>query len=123
MKFITTLMVIAFVLSVLVPTQALRVLSEDKKVACIVTDLQVCLPALETPIPPSAECCKNLKIQKFCLCDYMENPSIEKYLEPARKVFAACGMPYPREDAIEVKATHHPVDVVPTHAHTSDVHA
>ncbi|CAL9214099.1 unnamed protein product [Arabidopsis halleri] len=96
MKFITTLVVIAFLMSSLAPTEAIRVSREEEKVACIETDLQVCQPALETPSPPSAECCKNLKIQQSCLCDYMANPSIEKYLEPARKVFAACGMPYPR---------------------------
>lgn len=98
MKFITTLVAIAFVMSCLASTKAVdvRVLREEEKVACVVTDLQVCLPALETQSPPSTECCKNLKKQHSCLCDYMANPTIEKYLKPARKVFRACGMPYPK---------------------------
>ncbi|XP_010475550.1 PREDICTED: probable non-specific lipid-transfer protein AKCS9 [Camelina sativa] len=97
MKFIITLLVIAFVMSSLASTKAMDVgvSREDEKVACVVTDLQVCLPALETGRPPSTECCRNLKKQQSCLCDYMKNPSIDKYLKPARKVFHACGMLYP----------------------------
>ncbi|CAL9222918.1 unnamed protein product [Arabidopsis halleri] len=99
MKFIT-LVFIAFVLSSLAPTKAVvvKVEGEEEKVACIVTDLRVCLPAVQAGSQPSMQCCGKLKEQYSCLCGYLKIPSFSQYVSSgkAQKVLTACGIPIPK---------------------------
>lgn len=99
MKFITFVF-IAFVLSCLTPTKAVKVrVSEDEeKVACIVTELRVCLPALQAGSQPPMECCGKLKEHQPCLCAYAKLPSVAPYISSgkAQKLLTACGIPIPK---------------------------
>ncbi|CAH8357897.1 unnamed protein product [Eruca vesicaria subsp. sativa] len=93
MKF-TGVVCIAFVIvlvSALAPTKA------EEKVACVPTELISCLPAYESGSPPSADCCGKLKEQEPCFCGYIQNPLFSQYVNSpiARKILAACGVPYP----------------------------
>ncbi|XP_018450182.2 non-specific lipid-transfer protein 2-like [Raphanus sativus] len=95
MKF-TGVVCIAFVIvlvSALAPTKAVL----EDKVACIPTELMVCLPALQTGSQPPAECCGKLKEQESCLCSYIQNPLFSQYItsENAHKTLASCSIPYP----------------------------
>ncbi|KAG2302598.1 hypothetical protein Bca4012_060936 [Brassica carinata] len=71
------------------------VVQEEIKVACVPTELNSCLPAVQTGSNPSTECCTKLKEQQSCLCSYIQNPAFGPYLKNAQKGLAACGVPYP----------------------------
>ncbi|CAH8251505.1 unnamed protein product [Arabidopsis lyrata] len=97
MKF-TTLAFIVFVLSSVAPIYGgiVKVSWDERKEACIVTKLQPCLPAVTNESPPSTECCRKLKEQHSCFCDYLQNPQFSPYITAGKKVLAACKIPYPK---------------------------
>lgn len=103
MKFTTLVcissLVVIVVMSSLAPTKAavVRGSGGEEKVACIVTELQPCVPAIQAGSQPSTECCGKLKEQESCLCGYIKNPLFGQYVSSgnAHKVLAACGVPYP----------------------------
>ncbi|WCJ25331.1 Bifunctional inhibitor/lipid-transfer protein/seed storage 2S albumin superfamily protein [Euphorbia peplus] len=66
-------------------------------VNCSVSELQPCLPALNSTAPPSNGCCGKLRQQQPCLCGYMKNPNLKKYVNSpgAKRVAAACKVPIP----------------------------
>lgn len=70
---------------------------EEDKVACVAAELKICVPAAQAGTKPSTECCGKLKKQKSCLCGYIKDPKYRQYVSSggARKVLAACGVPYP----------------------------
>ncbi|XP_050229686.1 non-specific lipid-transfer protein 2-like [Mercurialis annua] len=67
-------------------------------VNCSPAGLRPCLPALNSPAPPTSGCCSQLRIQKPCLCGYMKDPNLKTYLSSpnAKKVSTACGVPLPK---------------------------
>ncbi|KAG2302596.1 hypothetical protein Bca4012_060933 [Brassica carinata] len=71
------------------------VVEEEIKVACVLTELKPCLPAVKTGGNPSTECCGKLKEQQSCLCGYKQNPVIGPYLKNAQRILGACGVPIP----------------------------
>ncbi|XP_057506448.1 non-specific lipid-transfer protein 2-like [Actinidia eriantha] len=66
-------------------------------VECNPTELSSCLPAITLPQPPSKICCDKLKEQEPCLCQYLKDPSLGKYVNNpnTKKVATTCGVPIP----------------------------
>ncbi|WZZ61743.1 hypothetical protein YC2023_061850 [Brassica napus] len=66
-------------------------------VTCSPMQLSPCAQAITSSSPPSALCCAKLKEQKPCLCGYMRNPSLRRFVSSpnARKVSNRCKLPIP----------------------------
>ncbi|KAK8981468.1 hypothetical protein V6N11_027884 [Hibiscus sabdariffa] len=67
-------------------------------VTCSPTELSPCVSAITTSSPPSRLCCSKIKEQKPCLCQYLGNPNLKKFVNTpnARKVASTCGTPFPK---------------------------
>ncbi|KAL1221628.1 Non-specific lipid-transfer protein 2 [Cardamine amara subsp. amara] len=67
-------------------------------VTCSPLQLSPCAAAISSSSPPSALCCAKLKEQKPCLCGYMRNPNLRRFVSSpnARKVSNSCKLPIPR---------------------------
>lgn len=67
-------------------------------VTCNPLQLSPCAGAITSGGTPSAACCAKLKEQKPCLCQYMKNPNLQKFIKSpgAKKVSSACRIPYPK---------------------------
>ncbi|CAA7051366.1 unnamed protein product [Microthlaspi erraticum] len=67
-------------------------------VTCSPMQLSPCAAAITSSSPPSALCCAKLKEQKPCLCGYMRNPSLRRFVSSsnARKVSNRCKLPIPK---------------------------
>ncbi|KAL6529211.1 hypothetical protein OROGR_014834 [Orobanche gracilis] len=65
---------------------------------CNLMQLIPCATTITTTSPPSTECCAKLKEQKPCLCGYMKNRSLTKFIKSAGalKVAKSCGVGHPR---------------------------
>ncbi|KAF9619963.1 hypothetical protein IFM89_010579 [Coptis chinensis] len=65
---------------------------------CDATQLSPCLGAITSGSPPSPACCTRLKSQRSCLCQYLKNPNLSRFVNTpnARRVGSRCGVPYPR---------------------------
>ncbi|WZY83998.1 hypothetical protein YC2023_030382 [Brassica napus] len=88
--WVSILALAAFLLVVLVPAA--------EAVTCSPMQLSPCAAAITSSSPPSALCCAKLKEQKPCICGYMRNPSLRRYISSpnARKVSNTCKFPMPR---------------------------
>ena len=66
--------------------------NEAEAVTCNVVELTPCLPAFTSSNPPSIQCCTKLKEQTPCLCQYMKDPKLGKYIKSpeAKKVESIC---------------------------------
>ncbi|GAA0167854.1 hypothetical protein LIER_22697 [Lithospermum erythrorhizon] len=66
--------------------------------ACNAGSLSPCLSAIQNGGAPSGTCCKNLKAQQGCLCQFARDPNVSKYVNSsnARKVASSCGVRIPR---------------------------
>ncbi|KAG5602187.1 hypothetical protein H5410_033557 [Solanum commersonii] len=57
---------------------------------CSPVQLSPCLGAIRSSSPPSKLCCSKIKQQKPCLCQYLKNPTLKKYVNsPGAKKVAA----------------------------------
>ncbi|ESR55832.1 AAI domain-containing protein [Citrus sinensis] len=67
-------------------------------VTCSPTQLSSCVSAITSSTPPSRLCCSKIKEQKPCLCQYLRNPSLRKFINTpnARRVASTCGTPFPK---------------------------
>ncbi|KAE8662085.1 Non-specific lipid-transfer protein 2 [Hibiscus syriacus] len=67
-------------------------------VTCNPTQLSPCVGAITSSSPPSKLCCSKIKEQKPCLCQYLRNPNLKKFVNTpnARKVASTCGTPFPK---------------------------
>ncbi|XWS50759.1 hypothetical protein CRYUN_Cryun12cG0115200 [Craigia yunnanensis] len=67
-------------------------------VTCNPTELSSCVSAITSSSPPSQLCCSKIKEQKPCLCQYLRNPTLKKFINTpnARKVATTCGTPFPK---------------------------
>ncbi|KAK4766047.1 hypothetical protein SAY87_007689 [Trapa incisa] len=67
-------------------------------VICNAIELSSCASAITTSTPPSKLCCRKIKEQQPCLCNYLKNPSLKKFVNTpnARRVASTCGTPFPR---------------------------
>ncbi|XAR72313.1 hypothetical protein NMG60_11018908 [Bertholletia excelsa] len=64
---------------------------------CNPMELSPCASAIVSAKPPTPICCRKLKEQKPCLCQYLKNPNLQKFIKSpnANKVAATCGSPFP----------------------------
>ncbi|OVA06503.1 Bifunctional inhibitor/plant lipid transfer protein/seed storage helical domain [Macleaya cordata] len=64
---------------------------------CKATELASCYSAITSSSPPSALCCRKLKEQRGCLCKYLRDPNLKKFVNSAnaRRVGKTCGVPFP----------------------------
>lgn len=65
-----------------------------KAATCAAVQLSPCLDAITKSQPPSAACCNKLREQKPCLCGYVKDPNLSKYVNSpgARKTASTCGV-------------------------------
>ncbi|KZV16856.1 non-specific lipid-transfer protein 2-like [Dorcoceras hygrometricum] len=70
---------------------------ETAAVTCNALELSPCMPAITGSSSPSDACCRKLKEQQPCLCQYMKNPVFRPYVDSpnAKKVSATCGVATP----------------------------
>ncbi|XP_021763617.1 non-specific lipid-transfer protein 2-like [Chenopodium quinoa] len=62
------------------------------KAACSPVQLSPCAPAIMSNKPPSGACCARLRQQKPCLCGYLRNPNLKRYVNSpgAKRVASTC---------------------------------
>ncbi|KZV42102.1 non-specific lipid-transfer protein 2-like [Dorcoceras hygrometricum] len=72
-------------------------LASAAAVTCNPLQLSPCAAAVTTSGNPSVTCCNKLKEQKPCLCQYMSNPNLQKFINSpgAKKVADFCDAPFP----------------------------
>ncbi|KAI7739979.1 hypothetical protein M8C21_004394 [Ambrosia artemisiifolia] len=72
-------------------------LSAEAATNCNPIQLSPCATAILSSTAPSEACCGKLKEQRPCLCNYIKNPRLQKFINTpnARKVAATCGTPFP----------------------------
>ncbi|KAI3833113.1 hypothetical protein MKX03_007460 [Papaver bracteatum] len=70
----------------------------ESMAACVAAELQPCLSAITSPAPPTPLCCTKLKQQQSCLCQYVKDPNLDKYVNSpnAKKMAQKCGVPIPK---------------------------
>ncbi|KAE8665517.1 Non-specific lipid-transfer protein 2 [Hibiscus syriacus] len=70
----------------------------SRAATCNPAQLSPCVSAITSSSPPSKLCCTKIKEQKPCLCQYLRNPNLKKFVNTpnARKVASTCGTPYPK---------------------------
>lgn len=66
--------------------------------ACNPMELTSCASSVGSAGKPSRACCSKLRKQKSCLCGYLKDPNLRKYVNipDARKVAGACGITLPK---------------------------
>ncbi|KAI3811950.1 hypothetical protein L1987_16648 [Smallanthus sonchifolius] len=71
--------------------------SADAATDCNPIQLSPCATAILSTTAPSETCCGKIKEQRPCLCNYIKNPTLQKFINTpnARKVAATCGTPFP----------------------------
>ncbi|KAM7484592.1 hypothetical protein LguiA_000601 [Lonicera macranthoides] len=65
---------------------------------CNALQLSPCANAItSSSTAPSSACCAKLKEQRPCLCNYIKDPNLQKFINTpnARKVATTCGTPFP----------------------------
>ncbi|KAI4319212.1 hypothetical protein MLD38_032839 [Melastoma candidum] len=82
-----------FLLLLLLTTQA----PVSEAVTCAPTELSSCASAIVSSTPPSKLCCTKIREQKPCLCQYLKNPTLKRFVSSpnAKKVASTCGTPFP----------------------------
>ncbi|KAJ8641834.1 hypothetical protein MRB53_018528 [Persea americana] len=72
-------------------------------VTCKLTELASCATAILAAMPPTRLYCTKLKEQKPCLCKYLKDPTLQKYINTgtAKKVSRACNTPFPSVRGIQ----------------------
>nr|GMD27693.1 non-specific lipid-transfer protein 2-like [Ipomoea batatas] len=76
----------------------LGLMEATEAVGCNPLQLTPCANAISSSTtPPTAECCSRLKEQKNCLCGYLKDPKLRRFVASpnAKKVAIACGSPFP----------------------------
>ncbi|XP_030537130.1 non-specific lipid-transfer protein 2-like [Rhodamnia argentea] len=70
----------------------------EAAVTCRPIELSSCVSAITSATPPSTLCCSKIKEQRPCLCQYLRNPNLKKFVNSpnARKVASTCGTPFPK---------------------------
>ncbi|XP_042502506.1 non-specific lipid-transfer protein 2-like [Macadamia integrifolia] len=67
-------------------------------VTCNASQLSVCANAILLSQAPTKTCCDRLEQQRPCLCTYIKDPSLQRFVSSpnAKKVASTCGVPYPQ---------------------------
>ncbi|XP_038712547.1 non-specific lipid-transfer protein 2-like [Tripterygium wilfordii] len=85
---------VAMIVVVMLATQ----IHMSQAVTCNPAGLSSCAPAISSGAAPSRTCCSKLREQRPCLCGYLRNPTLRKFINSpnARKVSSSCGVPFPK---------------------------
>ncbi|KAL7609789.1 hypothetical protein Lser_V15G11751 [Lactuca serriola] len=72
-------------------------LSAEAVADCNPIQLSPCATAILSSTTPTETCCGKIKEQRPCLCNYIKNPRLQKFINTpnARKVADTCGTPFP----------------------------
>ncbi|XP_071701645.1 non-specific lipid-transfer protein 2-like [Rutidosis leptorrhynchoides] len=72
-------------------------LSAKAKTDCNPIQLIPCATAILSSSAPSEACCVKIKEQRPCLCKYIKNPRLQKFINTpnAKKVIKNCGTSFP----------------------------
>ncbi|KAL8531740.1 hypothetical protein ACS0TY_008369 [Phlomoides rotata] len=67
-------------------------------VTCNPLQLSPCAAAITSSGNPTTACCDKIKEQSPCLCQYMKNPNLQRFINSpgAKKVANSCGTPFPK---------------------------
>ncbi|CAK9151276.1 unnamed protein product [Ilex paraguariensis] len=67
-------------------------------ITCNALQLSPCATAITSSTKPTPMCCSKLKEQRPCLCKYLKDPKLQKFINSpnAKKVATTCGTPFPR---------------------------
>ncbi|KAM0983537.1 hypothetical protein ACFX15_010673 [Malus domestica] len=69
----------------------------EAAVTCNPMELAPLAAAIMSSNSPTPVCCKKLKEQSPCLCQYVKNPNLQRLVNSpnAKKVADTCGSPFP----------------------------
>ncbi|KAF3444296.1 hypothetical protein FNV43_RR13986 [Rhamnella rubrinervis] len=59
---------------------------------CSPLEMEPCKPAIATVTPPSSICCRNVREQRPCYCEYLKDPNLDVNTPRFRRVAATCGV-------------------------------
>lgn len=84
--------VAAFALVAVIVAAVLLAEASRTEAACSPVQLSPCAPAIMSNKPPSGACCARLRQQKPCLCGYLKNPALKRYVNSpgAKRVASTC---------------------------------
>lgn len=84
--------VAAFALVAVMVAAVLLAEAPTTEAACSPVQLSPCAPAIMSNKPPSGACCARLRQQKPCLCGYLKNPALKRYVNSpgAKRVASTC---------------------------------
>ncbi|XP_022868833.1 non-specific lipid-transfer protein 2-like [Olea europaea var. sylvestris] len=70
----------------------------SESATCTPTALSPCMSAISSGTPPSKLCCSKIKEQQPCLCQYLKDPNLRKFVNSpnAKKIASTCGVPQPK---------------------------
>lgn len=70
----------------------------EAAVTCNPVQLSPCASAITSSGNPTEVCCAKIKEQSPCLCEYMKNPYLQRFINSpgAKKVANSCGTPFPK---------------------------
>ncbi|KAL2897213.1 putative non-specific lipid-transfer protein AKCS9 [Bienertia sinuspersici] len=92
----------SYIINMAICAMLVLLLTDAAKVAnavsCSPAQLSPCADAITSASPPTPACCSKIKEQKPCLCQYMNNPYLKKFVNTpnAFKVAKSCGTPFPK---------------------------
>ncbi|EOA33953.1 hypothetical protein CARUB_v10021448mg [Capsella rubella] len=83
------------ILLIFIVAQENRVAAEEP---CDPMQLSPCLDTIQKGSYPSNLCCKKVREQKHCVCQYLRNPNFKSFLNSpnAKKIATECDCPYPK---------------------------
>ncbi|XP_019084994.1 PREDICTED: non-specific lipid-transfer protein 2-like [Camelina sativa] len=83
------------ILLILIVAQENRVAAVEP---CDPMQLSPCLDTIRKGSNPSDQCCKKVKEQQHCVCQYLKNPNFKSFLNSpnAKKIANDCHCPYPK---------------------------
>lgn len=79
-------------LAVVVVAALLAEAPMSEAATCSPVQLSPCAPAIMSNKPPSGACCARLRQQRPCLCGYLRNPTLRRYVNSpgAKRVASTC---------------------------------
>ncbi|KAL3824101.1 hypothetical protein ACJIZ3_020130 [Penstemon smallii] len=90
-------LVLVLVVVVVAGDLQLGQVSRAAAISCNPVQLSPCANAITSSTKPSDTCCARIKQQRPCLCGYMKNPYLQKFINSpgAKKVANSCQTPFP----------------------------
>lgn len=86
------------VISLVIAVLAVNEVEVAMAVSCNPMQLAPCASAITSAARPTDLCCSRIKAQRPCLCQYMKDPNLQKFINSpgAKKVATYCHSPFPK---------------------------